>query len=838
MRRPILAGIGIALACAGGFHSVQARSPQAANRRPTAAGAEAQLSIPVSPVASHQPGRRAGGPQRAVLTRYCVSCHNERLRTAGVALDSADVDRVAEHADVWEKVVTKLRARAMPPAGAPRPDQATYETLVSWLESELDRAAVANPDPGRTATFHRLNRAEYQNAVRDLLALDVDVTALLPGDDIDEQGFDNMADVLTVSPALVERYLSAARKTARLAVGPSALNPAVETYKVPILLVQDDRMSDDLPFGSRGGAAIRHQFPVDGEYEIKITLHRNYVNYVRGLGIRQDLDVRVDGALVKRFSIGGESTGRSAPASYAGNIFGDPEWEKYALYADAGLKVRFPAKAGPRVVGVSFVRKLAAPEGVLQPRQTAFAVAINDMRDGNAAVQEVAIAGPYGVAGPGDTPSRRKIFLCQPARAADERSCAGKIVWTLARRAYRRPVTQGDVETILAFFESGRAEGSFEAGIQSALERLLISPDFLFRVERDPAKVAPGTAYGLDGFEIASRLSFFLWSSIPDDELLDLAERGSLGDPKVLAQQVQRMLADPRSHTLVDNFAGQWLYLRQLKNVVPDPIAFPEFDENLREAFREETQLFVSSQIREDRSVLELLNANYTFVNERLAQHYGIPNIYGSHFRRVALDATQAARRGGIFGQGSLLTVTSYPNRTSPVLRGKWVLTNILGTPPSPPPPEVPGLPDRGEGGQPATVRERMAQHRRNPACSGCHAPMDPLGLTLENYDAIGAWRTTGETALPIDASGALPDGTTVEGPTGLRTLLLQHKAQFVGTLTEKLLSYALGRPLEHYDRPVVRKIVRDAASEDYRWSAIILGIVKSTPFGMRRTAS
>ena len=838
MRKPshaMLGWLGVALLSASCFPveprlHVQTR-PLEASRPAAAAGPQTQPSPPaVSPGAA---------PHRAVLDRYCVTCHNERLLTAGLALDTANIEQVAEGAAVWEKVVTKLRTRAMPPVGRPRPDPETYDTVASWLETRLDRAYATRPDPGRTETFHRLNRAEYQNAVRDLLALDVDVRTLLPGDDVDEHGFDNMADVLTLSPALMERYVSAARKIGRLAVGRSPLVPTVETYTVPILMLQDDRMSDDLPFGSRGGIAIHHHFPVDGDYDLQIRLHRNYVDYVRGLGTRQELDVRLDGVLVKRFAFGGDQPlVTRPPASYAGNIFGDPEWEAYALFADADLEVRFPAQAGPRVVGVSFVRKFAEPDGVLQPRQTAFALAVNDLRDGYASVDQVAIGGPYTIDGPGDTPSRRAVFRCRPTDRVDEEPCAREILSTLARRAYRRPVTDADIDTLLAFYDAGRAEGSFDAGIQLALERLLIAPDFLFRIERDPTDVGPATAYRLTDIEIASRLSFFLWSSVPDDEVLDLAERGELDDPTVLEQQTRRMLRDPRSKALVDNFAGQWLYLRALKGVVPDANAFPEFDENLREAFQRETELFLESQFREDRSVLDVLGADYTFVNERLAAHYGIAGVYGSHFRRVALVGEQAGRRGGIFGHGSLLTVTSYPNRTSPVLRGKWVLTNMLGTPPPPPPPDVPDLPERGDGGRPATVRDRLQQHRENPACAVCHAPMDPLGLSLENYDAIGAWRTTGEADLPIDASGALPDGTEFHGPAGLRTVVLERQDQFVDTVTEKLLSYALGRGPEHVDRPVIRRIARDAASDNYRWSSIIVGIVKSTPFRMRRSAS
>ena len=800
------------------------------------------LLAPARPAAARQQPLAADAVWlQQTLDRYCVTCHNDRLRTAGLTLDGRDLSQVGARAEIWEKVATKLRTRTMPPVGRPRPAAAAYDALAGWLESEIDRYAAAHPHPGRTEAFHRLNRAEYANAIRDLLALDVDVAALLPADDIDEYGFDNMADVLTVSPALMERYLAAGRKIARLAVGETPLGPGTDLYRVPILLVQDDRAGDDVPFGSRGGIGIRHFFPVDGEYDLEIRLHRNYVNYVRGLGSRHELEVRLDGALVKTFVFGGEEPeGVQAPASYAGNQFGDPAWEEYMLYADANMRVRFPARAGPHVVSVAFVRRFTEPEGVLQPRQSIFAVAVNEMRDGDAAVEHVAIGGPYASSGPGDTPSRRALFTCRPASAAaaDEEACAREILTSLARRAYRRPVEAGDLATLLDFYRAGRRGGSFDAGVQHALERVLIAPDFLFRVERDPVDIGPATAYTLTDLELASRLSYFLWSSGPDEQLLALAEQGRLSDPEVLGRQARRMLADPRSRALVRNFAGQWLYLRNLRGVMPDALVFPEFDENLREAFRQETELFVESLIREDRSVLDLLAADYTYVNERLARHYGLPGIYGSRFRRVRLDREVAERRGGILGHGSLLTVTSYPNRTSPVLRGKWLLTNVLGTPPPPPPADVPDLPDRGADGGPATVRDRLARHRESPACSVCHAPMDPLGLALENYDAVGKWRATGATGRPIDASGSLPDGTAFEGPTGLRTLLLERSELFIGTLTEKLLAYALGRGPEYYDRPTVRAITRFAAGEDYRWSAIVVGIVQSTPFRMRRSES
>ena len=775
------------------------------------------------------------------VAQYCVTCPNDQSRRGELSFEGLDLSDVGQHAAIQERILGQLRIRRMPPVDRPRPPEETYEVLTAWLASEIDRFAAANPNPGRTEAFHRLNRAEYANAVRDLLALDVDVEALLPADDIDANGFDNMADVLTVSPALMERYLSAARKTARLAVGEAPLGPAGEIYDVPILLIQNDRMSDDLPFGSRGGIGIRHYFVADGEYDLAIGLHRNYVNYVRGMGSSHELEVRLDGVLVRTFTFGGEQPDvLQAPASYGGNQFGDPAWEEYMLFADANLRVRFSAEAGPHVVGVSFVRKFTEPEGVLQPRQSVFAAAINEMRDGDAAVEHVTITGPYGPGGPGDSPARRAVFTCRPTSnaSADEEACASEILSSLARQAYRRPIDEVDLRTLMDFYRAGRSDGSFDAGIQLALERLLISPDFLFRVEHDPVDVAPGTVYALSDLELASRLSFFLWSSIPDAELLDVAERGMLQDPAVLEQQTRRMLADPRSKALVQNFAGQWLYLRNLRSVVPDAVTFPEFDENLREAFRQETELFVESLIRDDRSVLDLLGTDYTFANERLAEHYGIPGVYGSHFRRVQLEGDLAERRGGILGQGSLLTVTSYANRTSPVLRGKWVLTNILGTPPPPPPADVPDLPDRGEDGQPATVRDRMIQHREDPVCAACHAPMDPLGLALENYDAIGRWRSTGQANLAIDASGQMPNGTEFYGPQGLRTLLLERREQFAGTVTEKLLAYAIGRGPEYYDRPTVRDITTTAAFENYHWSSIIVGIVQSTPFRMRRSES
>ena len=793
-------------------------------------GSDAQaVNAPQQPAGSALPSISAS---RAFLDQHCVTCHNARLRTADLALDRIDVADVSGAAPVWEKVIRKLRVGAMPPPGRPRPDAATVDTLVSYLETSLDRVAAASPNPGRTEMFHRLNRTEYRNAIRDLLALDIDVAELLPADEAGQHGFDNMASVLSVSPALVERYVSAARKISRLAVGLTP-RPSVTAYDVPLNLLQEYRR-DDLPFGSRGGIAIRHYFPVDAEYVIKIRLQTNYVGYVRGLDAPHQSEIRIDGASVTQFTIGGNVPGREALESYEGNILGNVEWENYMQHADEGLEVRVPVRAGPRLVGVSFPRELWEPDGVLQPRQTGFALAVNARTEDNPAVGSVSIAGPYDVTTPGDTLSRRTIFTCQPASPSlqTEDRCARAILSKLARRAYRRPATERDVETLLSFYAQGRRKGSFDSGIQLALERLLVDPNFLFRIENEPTGLKPGTAYRLSDLELASRLSFFLWSSIPDDELLDVASRGELKQPSVLGRQVRRMLADPRSNALVSNFAGQWLLLRNMRSVYPDPELFPHFDDNLREALLRETELFLENELREDRSLTGLLEADYSFVNERLAQHYGVPNIYGNRFRRVPVGKY---RRGGLLTHGSLLTVTSYPNRTSPVLRGKWLLENILGTPPPPPPPNVPTLPERGEDGKPASVRERLQQHRKNPACAVCHAPMDPLGFALENFDAIGAWRAT-DTNFPIDASAALPNGRTFEGADGLRGVLVDQRDQFIQTVTEKLMTYALGRGIGHYDLPAIRQIIRDASREDYRWSSVILGVVKSVPFQMRRT--
>jgi hypothetical protein len=770
---------------------------------------------------------------RTFLDSYCITCHNQKLHTAGLALDALDVTQPAANPEVWERVIAKLRAGSMPPPGRPRADAATYRDVAGLLENQIDQAWVAHPNPGRVAAVHRLNRAEYNNAVRDLLALDVDVKPLLPGDETADGSFDNFADSLSISTAHLERYLSVAREVTRLATGLPPTRPKIETLQIPLFVLQDDRQSEDLPLGSRGGMAIHHDFPVDGEYLVKVRLQRQYQDYLKGMGWPQLLDIRIDGKLLKRLTVGGGAKGRPAASSYAGdgepNFAGDPEWERYMqLTGDNGLEVRVPVEAGPHVVGVSFVRELWEPEGLPQPLQRGRVIADDNVYMGYANVGAVQIGGPYQTSGPAkDTPSRRAIFICQPRAVAEEKACATKILSRMARLAYRRPVTKTDVQPLLEFFDNGRHDGgSFDSGIQFALERILADPDFLLRIHQ------PGGKQRLPDLEVASRLSFFLWGSIPDERLLALAERGQLTDPETLEQQVRRMLADPRAtDALVNNFAAQWLNLRRVEEVVVDPERYPNYDESLLQAFKQETELFVGNTIREDSGVAELLDANYTFVNERLARHYGIPGIYGSRFRRVALPNHE--QRGGLLAEGALLATTSYPDRTSPVLRGKWLLNNIFDLPIPPPPPGVDTNIDNKPGTAPKTMRERLAQHRQNPSCNSCHSVIDPLGFTLENFDVIGGWRTVDEVGKPVDASGATVSGVKVEGLSGLRALLLDEPEQFPRTVTEKLMAYALGRRLEYYDRPAVRTIVRNAAAHDYRWSSIILGIVESPTFLM-----
>jgi hypothetical protein len=786
----------------------------------TAATASPQSLGPdlLRPVVMHdQAGAAAQAPavssERALVNRYCVTCHNERRKTpegAPLMLDKLDIDRVADDPAIWEKVVRKVKSGAMPPAGMPRPQPAAFAAWVTSIEGALDRAAAAAPNPGRPAPVHRLNRAEYTNAVRDLLGLDVDGRALLPADDAG-YGFDNIGDVLSVSPGLLERYMLAATKISRQAIGDGTLRPTTETYRTSPLMLQDDRMSEDLPFGSRGGLAVRHHFPLDGEYVLKIDLSRN-LDGARIRGVHQ-MDVRVDRMRVASMEIDAARAGMGS--------------------GKAGVDVPFTVKAGTHLVSVSFVgsadQMLPRDGQPSPPPPSAFAFQLYPI---DAAVNNIQILGPYNGQVPEDTVSRRRVFVCRPASQAEEKPCARQILSALARRAYRRPVTDADVAPLLATYEAGRASGDFEAGIRLGLEAILVSPKFLFRIEQDPAKAVPGKPYRVNDLELASRLSFFLWSSIPDDALLDLAARGKLRDPGVVDQQVRRMLADERSRALVANFAGQWLYLRNLRLAAPNASVFPEFDDNLREAFQRETELFIEEQLRSDPSVEELLTANYTFVNERLAEHYGLPNVYGSHFRKVTFSDD---RRAGLLGQGSILTVTSEPNRTSPVKRGKWLLENLLGAPPPPPPPNVPALKENDEGGKPTTVRERMEQHRKNPVCASCHAQMDPIGFALDNFDAIGRWRTVDhEAQAPIDASGTLIDGSSFNGPSEFRALLLKRRVDFANTVVEKLLTYGLGRGLEPYDMPVVRQIMRDVAPSEYRWSGIISAIVKSPPFQTR----
>jgi Protein of unknown function (DUF1592)/Protein of unknown function (DUF1588)/Protein of unknown function (DUF1585)/Protein of unknown function (DUF1587)/Protein of unknown function (DUF1595) len=754
---------------------------------------------------------------RAALKQYCLTCHNDQIKTAGLTLSALDVDRVGDQPATWEKVVRKLRVRMMPPPGSPRPDETTYEALVTHLTTTLDRAAAPAPNPGRTETFRRLNRTEYQNAVRDLLGIDVDVSSLLPKDDA-SFGFDNVG-VGELSPTLLERYLAAAQKVSRLAVGSPLPAPATHTVLLPPDLTQEDHVAG-LPLGTRGGTSVQYTFPLDGTYEFQIRLSRDRNENVEGLYEPDHLELTLDGRRLELFTV-------VPNRNKVGDYYSDEA-------VDRDLKVRATVPAGPHEVGATFPRKsYALLETVRQPYPAHFNMDRHPRVQ--PAVRSVSITGPFDTRGAGDTPSRRRVFVCRPAGAADEATCAKTILSTLARRAYRRAVTDADLDVPLALYRDARAKDGFEAGVEIGLRAILASTEFLFRIERDPLNIAPNTTYRVSDVELASRLSFFLWSSIPDEQLLASALDGTLRRPDVLDRQVRRMLADPRAAALVTNFAGQWLYLRNLDAVSPDPRTFPEFDDNLRQAFRRETELLFESIVKEDRNVLDLLRAPYTFVNERLARHYGIPNVYGSRFRRVPLGDDNV--RAGLLGHGSVLTVTSYANRTSPVLRGKWVLENILGTPPPPPPPNVPPL-SAPPVGKALSMRERMAQHRSNPACSGCHQLMDPAGLSMENFDAIGRWRTRTEAGSPVDASGGLPGGTSFEGVAGLRKAVLSRPDLFVTTVTEKLLTYALGRGLEYYDAPAVRAIARDTRDQDYRFSSIVLGVVKSAPFQMRKTAA
>ena len=779
---------------------------------------------------------------RGLLDRYCVTCHNQRLQTAGLTLDTMDVGAVGARPEVWEKVVRKLRAGLMPPAGRPRPAAHEYDDLARWLESRLDRAAAADPHPGRSDTLHRLNRTEYVNAIRDLLALEIDGAELLPADDA-SHGFDNIASSLRVSPTHLDRYLAAARKISRAAVGRAAAPPTTRVYTVPGDLSQE-RHLEGLPLGTRGGLRVRHGFPRDGEYEIRAKLALDILDNIPRFDETHELEILLDGERVERFRFAGEPDAADLEAQ----PILDVDLAGHRRNLDAHWRVRVAVSAGPHDLAAAFLGKAdilteATRTGALQPLRLALKEPLvrpyaggffNDEARTGPYLASLTVTGPFLPGGAGDTPSRRRIFTCTPAAVEEEEPCAERILAGLARRAYRRPPSGAELDRLLARYRDGRRESDFEAGIELALRHLLAHPAFLFRVEREPDDVAPDTTYRISDLELASRLSFFLWSSIPDDELLDLAEHGRLRDPAVLDAQVRRMVADPRSDAFVANFAGQWLYLRNLPEVKPDQKRYPDFDEGLRRAMRREAELFFDSVLREGRSTLELLTADYTFVNERLALHYGIPAVRGSHFRRVTLADD---RRRGLLGKGAVLAATSYSHRTSPVLRGKWILENLLGAPPPPPPPDVPDLKDDDDAGRVLSMRDRMVQHRANPACASCHAMMDPLGLALENFDAVGRWRTRSEAWTPVDASGTMLDGTPFDGVEGLREALLRRSDVFLATVTEKLLTYALGRGLTHTDAPAVRRIVRAAAAEDYRFDALLTNIVKSLPFRARRSS-
>jgi len=761
-------------------------------------------------------------PSRALFDRYCVTCHNERLKTGGLVLENIDLARVEAHREVLEKVARKLRSGQMPPADRPRPDDATVKAFVATLETELDRVGTTAPDPGRVVS-RRLNRTEYVNVISDLLALEVDGPALLPSD-MAGFGFDNNADVLAMTPALMDRYMTAATKVSRLAVASRDNRTSIQSYRVPNSVRQNSRMGEDLPFATRGGLGVRHTFALDGEYVFKLLLRRGDGGdtILGNIAEREyEIELRIDHAPVARLSVGGKFKGQ-VKYDMAGGISApedDVLHQQQALYhqnADKDLEVRVPVKAGTRLVSAAFTEVAPSPfEGTGD--------------NSPAGLGSLDIRGPYNGSVPTDTTSRRRIFVCRPENPQAERPCARRILGTLARRAYRRPVADVDLQPLLKVYDTGRAGRDFDTGIERALEALLSMPEFLMRAETEPAGAKPGTIYRISDLELATRLSFFLWRSIPDDELLDVATRGRLRDPAVLAQQTKRLLADRRATRWMNDFLGQWLQIRNLQTIEPDPIRFPDFDGTLREAMIKETELFFESQVRDDRPLLDLLRADYTFLNARLAEHYDVWNVYGSHFRRVKV--TDPARQG-LLGHGSILTTTSYADRTSVVLRGKWVLETLLGAPPPPPPANVPPLSQNDGKSKPASLRERMEQHRKNPVCASCHANMDPLGFALENFNAIGRWREDDDGA-PINTAIAFR-GASIEGPKGFREVLVGHGQDFVRALTEKLLTYALGRGLDYKDAPTVRQILRDTSRDDYRWSSMIQRIVASAPFQQR----
>ena len=754
-------------------------------------------------------------PERALLDQYCVTCHNQRAKVANITFDTLDPARLADHPDVWEKAVRKLRGGMMPPPGVRRPEQASVDAFVSWLEHGLDEAAAAHPNPGRVA-LHRLNRAEYGGAIEDLLGLRIDAAAFLPQDD-EADGFDNLASVLKVSPAFLDQYISAARVVATRAIGNPSPRPTSATYR-PAKGTDQSVHVDGLPLGTRGGFLFEHLFPADGEYQLSIGALAT-AGYVRGMEYRHTLVVMVDGRKVFEHAVGGDEDMKAIDQKQAAAV---------AAINGRFQNIPFTVAAGPHRIGVTFVaRSYAESDEVL----FSFKPAAGEERIPR--VPSVEVTGPFNPAGLSETPSRQRVLVCHPAPGSDELPCATKIFSVFARRAFRRPVTDRDLDAPLRFFRAARASGDFDAGIRDGVVAILASPKFLFRAEPLPADVAPGAVYRISDVDLASRLSFFLIGRIPDDQLLDAAAQGRLAEPAVLESQVRRLMADPRATSLVTNFAFQWLRVRGIDNVEPDAVVFPNFDDGLREAFRREIELFVDSVIREDRSVLDLLTADYTFVNERLALHYGIPNVRGERFRRVTLDDPN---RWGLLGKGAILLSTSYANRTAPVLRGAWILDNIIGAPPAAPPPDVEAFKENKDGEKARTVREIMELHRSKPSCNACHGVMDPLGFALENFDAIGAWRSKDRFAgTPIDASGTLVDGTVVASPADLRKALMKRPDRFVQTFTEKLMTYALGRSVEYYDMPAVRAIVGGAARENYRFSAIVMGIVKSQPFQMRK---
>jgi hypothetical protein len=762
------------------------------------------------------PALQVSTPDPALVQKYCLTCHSARVKTGGLSLEGMNPAEAAAHADVWEKVVMKLRGGMMPPQGMPRPDEATLEVFTVSLEGTLDRAARGTTRPGYKPV-HRLNRTEYGNAIRDLLDLQVDVADLLPADD-ESHGFDNIAGVLRVSPSLLEQYLAAARRISSLAVGSDT-----DVVRLAYRISPDDSQEDHvegLPLGTRGGLLFRHNFPQDAEYEFATFLLRNIVGYMKGLEYEHLFEVSIDGERVFAVPVGGDADNRASDANMS----------EAANKIDERLKTRVKVKAGPHMVGVTFAKRNGSEsDEPLQPHERD-----HDLQNMNGIpiIEHVNVTGPFNPTGPGDTPSRRRIFACKPAQASAEGACARRILTNVATRAYRRPVTSADMEPILALYDAGRKKGGFDEGIEQGLRLILASPKFLFRTEAAPGlndKTRP-TAARVTDIELASRLSFFLWSSIPDEELLNVASKGALSQPAMLERQVKRMLADPKSRALVDNFASQWLMLRNLKGHIPTPGDFPNFDNELRQAFRQETELFVESVMREDRSLIDLIDANYTFANERLARHYGIQNVYGSYFRKVVLKNEE---RRGLLGQGSILTVTSYPNRTSPVLRGKYILENILGTPPPAPPPNVPDLKENQPGEEAKSLRARLEMHRATPTCATCHRVMDPLGLALENFDGIGQWRVK-EPGGNIDPAGQLADGSRVDGPVALRKAVLKHPELFVRTVTQKLMTYGLGRGMESTDMPVIRGIAGASAAQNYRFSSVVLGIVKSVPFQMK----